>query len=96
MLDNALAIFHNVGPRLRWSEIDLSFPGDNNYFTAASYNDIAIYGRPPEPIRKIKDAFLLLFSPFDGVENGLKTLRAGKLTAMDMQMMIHCKPALPI
>ncbi|PQE08746.1 C2H2 finger domain (Zms1) protein [Rutstroemia sp. NJR-2017a BVV2] len=89
MLDNAFAIFNNLAPRLQWAEIDLPFPSDDLYFKVAKYEDLRNHSGFPIPKMKIKDAFLLLFSPVDSAERDLAPLRGGNLTALDMQMLMH-------
>jgi hypothetical protein len=89
MLDNAFAIFNNLAPRLQWAEIDLPFPSDDLYFKAAKYDDLRNHSGFPIPKMKIRDAFLLLFSPADSAERDLLPLRGGNLTALDMQMLMH-------
>ena len=90
MLDNAFGIFNNVSPRFQWAEIDLTFPSDDRYFGVATYDELMANSLFPIRKMKIKDAFLVLFSPSDKVEEGLTFLRSGNLTALDMQMLIHC------
>jgi hypothetical protein len=89
MLDNAFGIFNNVSPSVQWAEIDLTFPCDDNFFATANFDELTTHSlffiRKP----KIKDAFLVLFSPPDKVDEGLGFLRSNNLTALDMQMLIH-------
>ncbi|KAM3086872.1 hypothetical protein ACMFMF_000807 [Clarireedia jacksonii] len=89
MLDNAFAIFNNLAPRLQWAEIDLPFPSDDQYFKAAKYDDLRNHSGFPISKMKIKDAFMLLFSPVDIADRGLLPLRGGNLTVLDMQMLMH-------
>lgn len=89
MLDNAFAIFNNLTPRLQWAEIDLPFPSNDEYFKAAKYEDLKDQSGFPIPKIKIKDAFLLLYSPMENTEKDLMPLCNGNLTAQDMQMLIH-------
>jgi hypothetical protein len=91
MLDSAFGIFNNVSPRFQWAEIDLTFPSDDGYFAVANYEELMAHSLFPVRKMKIKDAFLVLFSPPEKAEEGLTFLRRGKLTALDMQMLIHCK-----
>lgn len=90
MLDNAFGIFNNVSPRFQWAEIDLTFPSDDRFFEVANYEELMANSLFPVRKMKIKDAFLVLFSPADKLEEGLAFLRSGNLTALDMQMLIHC------
>jgi hypothetical protein len=90
MLDNAFGIFNNVSPRLQWAEIDLTFPSSDDYFKLSSYEEMVAKSLYPQQKMKIKDAFLVLFSPPERAEEELKILRTGNLTALDMQMLIHC------
>lgn len=91
MLENSFAVFNNITPRLQWAEIDLPFPSSDICFKAASYNDLSNHSGYPVPKIKIKDAFLLLFSPMETADNDLMTLRNGNISALDMQMLIHGK-----
>jgi hypothetical protein len=94
MLDNAFGIFNNVSPRFQWAEIDLPFQSDDRFFRLANYNAMVASTLTPIRRMKMKDAFLLLFSPPDTENENLKVLRSGNLTALDMQMLIHCAPPL--
>jgi hypothetical protein len=89
MLDNAFGIFNNVSPRFQWAEIDIPFPCDDQYFKTANYDELVAQSRFPQWKMKVKDAFLILFSPIEKAED-LKVLRTGNLTALDMQILIHC------
>lgn len=91
MLDNAFGIFNNVSPRFQWAEIDLTFPSDDRFFAIANYDEVIAHSVFPVRKMKIKDAFLVLFSPREKAEEGLAFLRSGNLTALDMQMLIHCR-----
>jgi hypothetical protein len=90
MLDNAFGIFNNVVPRFQWAEIDLTFPSDDRYFKIRSYDELVKTNQFPSRKMKIKDAFLVLFSPPEANDKNLAPLREGNLTALDMQMLIHC------
>ncbi|THV48423.1 hypothetical protein BGAL_0249g00080 [Botrytis galanthina] len=89
MLDNAFAIFNNLTPRLQWAEIDLPFPSNEGYFKAAKFEDLKDHAGFPISKIKIKDAFLLLFSPMENAKEDLMPLCNRNLTALDMQMLIH-------
>ncbi|KAK6613845.1 hypothetical protein H4I96_00166 [Botrytis cinerea] len=89
MLDNAFAIFNNLTPRLQWAEIDLPFPSNEGYFKATKFEDLKDHAGFPIPKIKIKDAFLLLFSPMESAKEDLMPLCNRNLTALDMQMLIH-------
>lgn len=91
MLDNAFAIFNNLTPRLQWAEIDLPFPSNEGYFKATKFEDLKDQAGFPIPKIKIKDAFLLLFSPMESAKEDLMPLCNRNLTALDMQMLIHSK-----
>jgi hypothetical protein len=91
MLDHAFGIFNNLSPRFQWAEIDLPFPSDDVYFKVANYDELVAQSLYPQHKMKIKDAFLVLFSRPETAEEDLRVLRAGNLTALDMQMLIHCK-----
>jgi hypothetical protein len=94
MLDNTFGILNNACPCFQWAEIDLCFPSDNRYFEIESYDTIPEYiteGLHPPLKMKIKDAFLCLFSPPETADEGLKPLRSGNLTPMDMQILILCR-----
>lgn len=91
MLDNAFAIFNNLTPRLQWAEIDLPFPSNEGYFKAAKFEDLKDHAGFPISKIKIKDAFLLLFSPMENAKEDLMPLCNRNLTALDMQMLIHSK-----
>jgi hypothetical protein len=90
MLDNSFGIFHNVTPRFQWAELDVPFQSDDRFFCLASYDAMLTSKLAPVPRMKIKDAFLLLFSPPETRERDLEILRQGQLNALDMQMLIHC------
>jgi hypothetical protein len=89
MLDNSFGIFHNVSPRFQWSELDVPFQTDDRFFRFANHD--AMLASKMNPVRrmKIKDAFLLLFSERASEERNLGLLRSARLTALDMQMLIH-------
>jgi len=89
MLDRSFFILNNITPRFQWAETDLPFPSDDSYFTTTNHEELAALSRFPQRKMKIKDAFLLLFTPPDDVERGLKPLRAANLTALDMQVLMH-------
>jgi len=89
MLDHAFGIFNNVSPRFQWAEIDLPFPSDDDFFRISNFDDMIAKSVSPLHRMKIKDAFLVLFYP-GAVGEELEILRRGKLTALDMQMLIHC------
>jgi len=92
MLDNAFGIFNNVSPRFQWAEIDLPFQSDDRFFRLANYDAMIASSLTPIRKMKMKDTFLLLFSPETEHEN-LSVLRSAHLTALDMQMLIHCTPS---
>jgi hypothetical protein len=96
MLDIAFGIFNNVSPRFQWAEIDLPFPSADIYFRTTNYNELVATQRFPVPKMKIKDAFLILFSPPDLTNQNLQPLREGNLSALDMQMLIHCTLTSPL
>ncbi|KAG4028416.1 hypothetical protein MFRU_021g00080 [Monilinia fructicola] len=89
MLENSFAIFNNIMPRLQWAEIDLPFPSNDDYFKAANYDSLGNHSGYPISKIKIKNAFLLLYSPMETAEKDLMLLRNGNVTALDMQMLIH-------
>lgn len=91
MLDNAFGIFNNVVPRFQWAEIDLTFPSDDRYFKLTSYDQMLATRQFPQRKVKIKDAFLVLFSPPEVGDKNLTVLRQGYLSALDMQILMHCK-----
>lgn len=91
MLENSFAIFNNIMPRLQWAEIDLPFPSNDDYFKAANYDSLGNHSGYPISKIKIKNAFLLLYSPMETAEKDLMLLRNGNVTALDMQMLIHGK-----
>ena len=91
MLDNAFGIFNNFAPRFQWAEIDLTFPSDDRFFAVANYDDLVAHSLFPVSKMNIKDAFLVLFSPPEKADEGFKVLRTSNLTALDMQMLIHCE-----
>lgn len=86
MLDNAFGIFNNVTPRFFWAEIDLPFPADDRFFRLANYDAMLASNLKPTSRMKLKEAFLLLFEASD---QNVEMLRSGRLTALDMQMLIH-------
>jgi hypothetical protein len=87
MLDSAFGIFNNVPPRFQWAELDLCFPYDDKFFRLSSYEELLSTQQFPILRMKIKDAFLVLFSQPDD----LRRLREAGLSALDMQMLIHCE-----
>jgi hypothetical protein len=89
MLDNAFGIFNNVSPRFQWAEIDLPFQSDDNFFRLPNYDAMLASSAKPIQRMKMRDAFLLLFSPPETADENLTVLRSGMLTALDMQMLIH-------
>lgn len=91
MLDHAFGIFNNVSPRFQWAEIDLPFPSDDRFFEVASYAELRAQSLYPIPKMKVKDAYVVLFTPPESAEQELNVLRTGNLTPLDMQMLIHCK-----
>lgn len=86
MLDSAFGIFNNVSPRFQWAELDLCFPCDDTYFRTSSWEELLSTQRFPVLKMKIKDAFLVLF---DNREGELRVLSEARLTALDMQVLIH-------
>ena len=95
MLDNSFGIFNNAPPRFQWAEIDLPFQSDDNFFRLPNYDAMLASSLKPIQRMKMKDAFLLLFSPPERSEEDLNILRSGQLTALDMQMLIHRSSLLP-
>jgi hypothetical protein len=98
MLDSSFGIFHNVSPRFQWAELDVPFQSDDHFFRLANYDAVLASKLVPLRRMKIKEAFLLLFSPPETVERDLEILRRDKLNALDMQILIHCScsPARPL
>ena len=92
MLDNVFGIFNNVPPRMNWAELDLPFPSDDRSFNIANYNELIATRLFPARKMKIEEAFLILFLPPEASKEELKVLRDGRLTALDMQLLIHCMP----
>lgn len=90
MLDNVFGIFNNVPPRISWAGLDMPFPSDDRYFRTASYDELATTRLFPSRKMKIEEAFLILFLPSEASKEKLKVLRDGGLTALDMQLLIHC------
>jgi hypothetical protein len=91
MLDHAFGILNNFAPRFQWAEIDLPFPCDEVFFKISTYEEMISRSLFPQRKMKVKEGFLNLFSQPESAEENLTALRAGKLTALDMQMLIHCK-----
>ena len=90
MLDNVFGIFNNVPPRINWAELELPFPSDDRYFQIANYEELTATRLFPPRKMKIEEAFLILFLPPEAAKEKLKVLRDGSLTALDMQLLIHC------
>jgi hypothetical protein len=90
MLDHAFGIFNNVSPRFQWAEIDLPFPSDDRYFNVANYADLRAQSIYPQQRIKVKDAYVVLFTPPGSPEKDLNVLRTANLDTFDMQMLIHC------
>ena len=88
MLDHAFGIFNNVSPHFQWAEIDLPFPSDDAFFSISNFDEMVAKSAIPRLGMKIKEAFLILFS-VEGAEDELDVLRRGKVTALDMQMLVH-------
>lgn len=97
MLDTNFGIFHNTSPRFQWAELDVPFHSPDTFFCLANYDALLASNLQITPTTKlkIKDAFLLLFSPPETAEENLRVLRAAALTALDMQMLIHCSLSPP-
>ncbi|CAL3968804.1 unnamed protein product [Diplocarpon coronariae] len=85
MLDHAFGIFNNVSPRFQWAEFDLPFPSDDDFFRIATFDEMVAKSATPRYGVNIKTAFSVLF----GAHDDLAVLRGGKVTALDMQMLIH-------
>jgi hypothetical protein len=96
LLDNVFGIFNNVSPRINWAELDLPFPSDDRYFQVASFDELAATRLYPPRKMKIEEAFLILFLPPEASKEKLKVLRDGSLTALDMQLLIHCTSRVPL
>ena len=90
MLDNVFGIFNNVPPRINWAELELPFPSADRYFQIANYEEATATRLFPAQKMKIEEAFLILFLPPEASKEKLKVLRDGSLTALDMQLLIHC------
>lgn len=90
LLDNVFGIFNNVPPRINWAELDLPFPSDDRCFQVANYDELAATRIYPPRKMKIEEAFLILFLPPDASKEKLELLRDGSITALDMQLLIHC------
>ncbi|KAH6719294.1 hypothetical protein BKA61DRAFT_472893 [Leptodontidium sp. MPI-SDFR-AT-0119] len=88
MLDHAFGIFNNVSPHFQWAEMDLPFPSDDKFFQISNFDMMVTETAIPRLGMRIKDAFLILFSP-DGADDELDVLRRGRVTALDMQMLVH-------
>ncbi|KAH6678565.1 hypothetical protein B0J14DRAFT_473994 [Halenospora varia] len=89
MLDHAFGIFNNVSPRFQWAELDLPFPSDDRYFKVKNYDELLAQQLHPQHKMKIKDAYLVLFATPETAHNDLQIIRAGNLTPLDLQMLIH-------
>jgi hypothetical protein len=90
MLDHAFGMFNNVPTVFQWAEIDLPFPSDDHFFKIADYDEMIAQKAHPKRSMKIKDAFMRLFASPASAEQDLAILRQGALSALDMQMLIHC------
>jgi hypothetical protein len=88
MLDATFGMFNNVPTRFQWPEMDLPFPGDDEFFKIASFHDMISASTAPRRRMKVKGAFIALFSP-KGSPDHLRILRTERLTAFDMQILIH-------
>jgi len=91
MLDNLFNIFNNVAPRYQWAELDLRFPTDDMFFRVATFEEFMQQGLSPQPPlkMKLKEAFMLLFTPLSTMTEYRK-LQDANLTALDVQMLIYC------
>jgi hypothetical protein len=90
MLDHAFGILNNLAPRFQWAEIDLPLPCDDVFFKISTYEEMISRSLFPQRKMKVKEGLLNLFSQYESADENLKVLRAGKLTGLDMQMLIHC------
>lgn len=90
MIDIVFGIFNNVPHRINWAELDLPFPSDDRYFKIANYEEMTATQLFPDRKMKIEEAFLILFLPTEASKEKIKVLRDGCLTALDMQLLIHC------
>lgn len=88
MLDATFGMFNNVPIRFQWPEFDLPFPGDDEVFAIANFHDMLVKGAVPRRRMKVKAAFSNLFFPREA-SDGFNLLRNEKLTAFDMQILIH-------
>lgn len=91
MLDHAFGIFNNVPPRFQWSELDVPFPSDDEFFETTNFDDMVAQAINPKSSLKMKDAFLVLFAPLETANTDLNFLRHGNMTALNMQMLMHCE-----
>lgn len=90
LLDNVFGIFNNVPPRINWAELEFPFPSDDRSFGLTNYDELIATRLFPVRKMKIEEAFLILFLPPEVSKEKLKVLRDGSLTALDMQLLIHC------
>lgn len=91
MLDNAFVIFSNLPPRFEWTELDIQFPSEPEYFALSTYDEAYAQGRLPRPKMKVREAFEKLFLCSEEEPESLATLKGGVLNTLDLQILIHCK-----
>ncbi|RFU36198.1 hypothetical protein B7463_g24, partial [Scytalidium lignicola] len=89
IIDITFDIFHNIAPRIRWSEMDFSLSSDDSVFQAANYQELVIYAGIPRAKMKLKEAFLLLLTPREKAEEAMRRLKSGNLTIADMQALMY-------
>jgi len=89
MLDNAFVIFSNLPTRFDWTELDLQFPSEPQYFELSSYEEAYTQSRLPKRRMKVRDAFEKLFVCSETEPECLATLKGGNLNTLDLQILIH-------
>jgi len=89
MLDNAFVIFSNLPTRFDWTELDVQFPSEPQYFALSSYEEAYAHSRLPQRKMKVRDAFEKLFVCSETEPECLTSLKGGNLNMLDMQILIH-------
>jgi len=91
MLDNAFVIFSNLPPRFEWTELDIQFPCEPQYWELATFEEAYNQSRLPKRKIKVRDAFERLFVCPDTDPENLAALKGGVLNLLDLQILVHCK-----
>ncbi|KAH8808572.1 hypothetical protein F5884DRAFT_821883 [Xylogone sp. PMI_703] len=89
IIDSTWNVFHNIAPRIQWTEMDFSLAGDDRAFQAANYQELMTYAGLPSGRPKLKEAFLPLFTPREKTDETMRRLKSANLTVFDMMILVH-------